>query len=101
MALSEGKPYNKATVNLSAPPLSGVYGIFRSNAWIYWGEAINIRDRLTQHLDSDYVQNPCIPANAPTGFCYELVAGGKEARVQRQDYYILSHGSLCNRKIGS
>ena len=81
--------------------MAGVYGIFRKGAWIYWGEAINIRDRLVQHLDSDWKENPCIPQNNPTGFCYELVAGGKEARVKVQDYYILNKGSLCNRKIGS
>jgi len=101
MALSQGYTYRMVNVNTTAPTAAGVYGIFRKDAWIYFGEAINIRDRLIQHLDSDYRENPSIPNNLPTGFCYELVAGGKTARVQAQDRYILSHGSLCNRKVGS
>ena len=101
MALSDGYTYNKPTVNSTAPAAAGVYGIFRKDAWVYWGEAINIRDRLVQHLDSDYRENTCIFNNLPTGFCFELVAGGKEARVKMQDHYILTKGSLCNKKVGS
>lgn len=97
MALSDGYKYDKTTVNSTAPADSGVYGIFRQNDWVYWGEAVNIRDRLVQHLDSDWRENPCIPNNHPTGFCFELV---KQARVKLQDYYILMKGSLCNKKLG-
>lgn len=52
MALSEGYPYDKQSIATSAPAKAGVYGLYRRTAWIYWGETTNIRDRLTQHLDT-------------------------------------------------
>ena len=97
MALSEGYPYDKQSIATSAPAKAGVYGLYRRTAWIYWGETANIRDRLTQHLDTDWQENPCIVKNMPIGFCYELVAGGKLARRQARSAYIRSHGCVCNR----
>ena len=102
MALSDGYSYNKAGVNANAPTYAGVYGLFRKDNWIYFGEAINIRDRLIQHLDTDAEENPDIVRENPTGFCFESVEGGKTARVARQDQLILQYRNhpLCNRKLG-
>lgn len=100
MALSNGYKYDKATVNGKAPAGAGVYALYKQNVWIYFGEAINIRDRLVQHLDRE--ENRCITVAAPTGFCFELVAGGKLARVARQDELILQNRNhpLCNQRLG-
>ena len=102
MAFGDGYKYDKATINANASTSAGVYALFKKDTWIYFGEAINIRDRLVQHIDRDYKDNPDIVAEAPTGFCYELVAGGKEARVAVQDAHIRRNANphLCNRKLG-
>jgi hypothetical protein len=98
-----GYDYNRVSINQSATTGAGVYGLYRGAAWIYFGEALNIRDRLIQHLDRDYVEQPCIALAVPTGFCFVLVPGGKEARVAHQDAWILAcqvGHQLCNQKLG-
>jgi hypothetical protein len=104
MALNDqGYNYNKLEINTYAPAKAGIYGLFRGASWIYFGEAINIRDRLIQHTDRDRIDQPCIALAAPTGFCFAEVAGGKEARVAAQDAWILAcQGThqLCNQKLG-
>jgi hypothetical protein len=98
-----GHNYDRYTINHSAPTDGGVYGLYRSPAWIYFGEAINIRDRLVQHLDRDQIEQPCIALATPSGFCFVLVPGGKEARVAHQDAWIrvcqVEH-RLCNQRLG-
>jgi|SRR5579885_3235655 len=104
MALNDrGYLYNKLEVNTYAPAKSGIYGLYRGERWIYFGEAINIRDRLIQHIDRDRIENPCISLAAPTSFCFAEVVGGKEARVAAQDWWILAcQGThqLCNQRLG-
>ncbi len=104
MALNErGFNYSRLEINMYAPTGAGIYGLFRGGSWIYFGEAVNIRDRLIQHMDRDYMEQPCISRAAPTGFCFQLVGGGKEARVAAQDGWILAcqnEHQLCNQRLG-
>ena len=104
MALNDaGHNYNRMNVNQSAPTGAGVYGLYRGERWIYFGEAGNIRDRLIQHLDRDRIEQPCITLAGPNGFCFLLVPGAREARVAVQDWWILAcQGThqLCNQKLG-
>jgi hypothetical protein len=98
-----GYNYNRVSINQSASTGAGVYGLYRAAVWIYFGESLNIRDRLIQHLDRDYIEHPCIALAAPTGFCFVHVPGGKEARVAHQDAWILAcqmEHQLCNQRLG-
>lgn len=104
MALNDrGYNYNRLEINTYAPATSGIYGLFRGQSWIYFGEAINIRDRLIQHLDRDVYEQPCIARAQPTAFCFAEVPGTREARVAAQDWWIVScQGThqLCNQRLG-
>ena len=104
MALNDyGHNYNRININQSAPTGAGIYGLYRGAAWIYFGEAGNIRDRLIQHRDRDRIEQPCIAQAAPTAFCFELVPGAREARVAAQDWWIRAcqgEHLLCNQRLG-
>lgn len=84
-------PWNRATVISRVPAASGVYAIWRPDAWIYVGETTDLLVRLLEHLDGNL---PCITQEQPTAFGFELVLG--EYRVTRQDSLILELKPLCN-----
>lgn len=96
---SNAYAFNRTTVNQSAPTASGVYALFNQGKWIYFGESVNIRDRLLQHIDNE--TNACITLAYPGLFAFELVAG-QQARVARQDQLIREfwHLGLCNKRLG-
>lgn len=97
---SDGFPYNEDDVFWKATTKAGVYGLFKGQTWVYFGESENIQHRLTQHLSRDQQEHPCIPKNAPTHFAFENIASGREARVARRNELIADLGSVCNQKSG-
>jgi hypothetical protein len=90
-----GYAFTEASINTNAPASSGVYAIYNSQEWIYFGESQNIRDRLLQHLAET---GTCIKRHNPSGFSFESVIGAN--RVARQDALILDPGSACNKRFG-
>ena len=77
------------------PKVSGVYGLFRPNVWIYVGESADIQARLVEHLKAPA---PCIARQKPTGFTYESCSA--DQRVARQNGLILELNPVCNQKLG-
>lgn len=43
--------FTRPGVDLHAPPRSGVYAIFQGARALYVGQAVNLRDRLRDHLN--------------------------------------------------
>jgi len=74
-----------------------VYGLFKGNVWIYFGESGDVRARLLDHLANE--TNACITRSAPTHFAYELVPG-ELARKARQNGLILEYNPPCNQRLG-
>lgn len=91
----QGFAFNELSINISAPEASGVYALYRQDAWVYIGESKNIRNRLLEHLR---IQGTCIAQNRPTGFQFELVQ--EWARVARQDELIAALSPICNQRFG-
>ena len=89
-------PAPRESVVASAPAQSGVYAIFTSARWIYFGEGQDIRARLLQHVNGD---NACITKAVPTAFSFELVAGA-DKRLGRQNALILELRPVCNQQVG-
>jgi hypothetical protein len=77
----------------SAPSDSGVYALYSGQDYIYIGESGDIKTRLLHHLNGD---NPCINANKPSSFSYEV--SPEHQRVTRQNDLILEFRPLCNKK---
>ena len=99
MAIGPNLPgfnWNYGSILANASVACGVYAIFNSQNWIYFGESGEIQGRLLEHLNG---YNPYITRSAPTGFQFELVAGHAQ-RVARQNQLIASLGSLCNQRMG-
>ena len=94
--------YTEESVRLIAPPRPGVYGICRSNGWlyfnwIYFGESENIQKSLLDHLQDQ--QNSEFTRYGPTHFLYELVAG-EEQRKQRWGTLLREFNPSCNKDRG-
>ena len=88
----EIRTYTKAGIEWLAPDQNGVYGIFRSDAWIYVGRG-DLRDRLLDHFNGD---NPAITKERPTGYVTELTGN----HVARERELILELRPLANQKVG-
>ena len=76
------------------PEQSGVYGLFRRDAWVYIGQG-NIRERLLAHLDGD---NPCILSQKPTHWVQDVVEGNLSMTKEKE--LILEFNPFCNRRVG-
>jgi len=96
---SAGFNFNQVSVDANAPASSGVYALFNEGKWIYFGESINIRQRLTQHLNNE--TNERVRRSLPQFFAYELVAGELQ-RKARQNELIreFAYSGLCNERLG-
>ncbi len=71
----------------------GVYGIFRSNQWIYVGKG-DIRKRLLDHLLGD---NPLILKNNPTHWVAEVLSQDPSLREKQ---LIMELDPCCNQRVG-
>lgn len=74
------------------PSQNGVYGIFRSDAWIYVGRG-DLRQRLLDHLNGD---NPRITREQPTSYVTLLTAD--DVTLEKQ--LILELNPIANRRVG-
>jgi cell division septation protein DedD len=65
--------FTRESIQLFAPPTSGVYGLFNFDCQVFIGESENIREALLRH-ESEFQSQPL----KPTGFTFELC--GAESR---------------------
>src|SRR5215813_762878 len=61
--------FTRESILSSAPPSSGVYGVFNFDCQIFIGESANIREALLGHESKNDFQHL-----KPTGFTFELCA---------------------------
>jgi hypothetical protein len=84
--------FTRASIEELNPNQTGVYGIFRQDAWIYVGRG-DLRDRLLSHVAGN---NPAITVERPTH--YVTMVTTNDVVVERQ--LILELGPLANQKVG-
>ena len=90
-----GFTFTEPTIKANAPSASGVYALYTSSQWVYFGETNDIQRRLLEHLKEI---GTLIKRYGPTGFMFELQPAN--ARVQRQNALILAYPTPCNQKLG-
>lgn len=84
--------FTKAAIEVLNPNQNGVYGIYRSDRWIYVGRG-DIRARLLSHVAGN---NPAITAQRPTHFVAMVTAN--DVAVERQ--LIVELQPIANQKVG-
>lgn len=95
MPFPEQQPREFTAANIEAigASLTGVYGLFKDNQWVYVGRG-NPRARLMAHHNGD---NPCITRNAPTHYVDEVTTDD----VRRERDLLLELGpTSCNERLG-
>lgn len=90
--------FNEANIRSIAPARAGVYGLYDGNTTIYYGESLNIQDRLIEHLQG--YSGRCT-ANAES-FNVEVRSNRKARERQLLVAHKAQTGSLprCNDRIG-
>lgn len=88
----DSKPFTKQRVENLKVGQIGVYGLFRSDTWVYIGRG-HIRARLLDHLGGD---NPCITKENPDQWV-DIVTSED---VQKEKELIAEFQPVCNKKIG-
>lgn len=88
----EPRSFTKAGIEWLKPNQNGVYGIYRSDRWIYIGRG-DIRARLLSHLNGG---NPLILAQRPTHFVTVVTPND----VELEKRLILECQPLVNQKVG-
>ena len=91
----KGFAFSRPSIITNAPSQSGIYGLYKGQQWIYFGESGNIRERLLADLGGD---NDYINRLRPTNFSFELHP--ENQRVERQNQLILEYHPPCNQKLG-
>ncbi|HTS40415.1 MAG TPA: hypothetical protein VMH84_07735 [Xanthobacteraceae bacterium] len=86
------RPFTKAGIEWLSPAQNGVYGIFRSNAWIYVGRG-DLRNRLLAHFNGE---NPRITREQPTH--YVAIVTSNDIEIEKE--LIVELRPLANQKIG-
>ena len=86
------KPFTRARIEALSPNHMGVYGLFKTNQWIYLGRG-DIRDRLLAHFNGD---NSCITSEQPTHWVD--VVTSNHAQMERE--LILELNPACNKRVG-
>ena len=98
MAIAPGQGgfnFDEASINASAPAGGGVYAIYNSSGYIYFGESIDIQRRLLEHLREP---GTCIKRQNPAFFAFEITMAS--LRVARQDALIRAYPTPCNVRLG-
>jgi hypothetical protein len=90
MGFRASSSHEFSTVGLLAVPPGaiGVYGIFRTDGWVYIGQG-QILERLLSHLRGD---NPCIARSGATNFVFELSMNP----VERERELLREISTSCN-----
>lgn len=86
------RSFTRAGIEWLNPDQHGVYGIYRSNAWIYVGKG-DIRARLLDHFNGD---NACILREGPTHYLCEVTRNADS----REKELIVELAPICNKRIG-
>lgn len=89
---SNAYPFTRSAIESLAPDQQGVYGLFKTNVWVYIGKG-NIRQRLLDHYNGD---NPCITREAPTHWIAEPCRNTDE----REEDLLREIPTVCNQRIG-
>ena len=95
--------FTRTGIETNAPAQSGVYAIRngQTTAWIYIGEADDIRGRLMEHHTRASEPSACIwqqaaiPSREPLRFSYETVEAVR--RNGREDELVGLYRPTCNR----
>src|SRR5690242_16142421 len=88
-------PFSPPFIQAHAPASSGVYALYTEQQWIYFGESMDIRERLLQHHANP---SACMARFPPESFSFELLPDRQ--RVARQDQLILEFRPVCNERLG-
>ena len=86
------KPFTRVNIEALRPNQMGVYGLFKTNRWVYVGSG-DIRSRLLAHFNGD---NSCIIREQPTYWVDEVTAN----YIQREKDLILELSPPCNQRVG-
>lgn len=84
--------FTRANIEVITPGQMGVYGIFKTNRWIYVGRG-DIRNRLLAHFNGD---NTCITGELPTHYVDEVTT----SYIQRETDLIRELTPACNQRVG-
>ena len=82
-------PFDRFTITILAPDEAGVYGIYNAVGPLYIGQAVNLRERLIEHLLD---VNHDMHRFGPTHFVFEVCAN----RSERETELIAECGPHCN-----
>ena len=88
----DSQPFTKAGIEVLNPNQNGVYGIFRSDAWIYIGRG-DLRTRLLAAFNGE---NPRITRERPTS--YVTLVTSNDVAMERA--LILELNPIANQKVG-
>lgn len=88
----ESRPFTKAGIEWLAPDQNGVYGIFRSDAWVYVGRG-DLRARLLAAFSGE---NPRITRERPTHYVTMVTNDD----VAQEKALILELNPIANQKVG-
>ena len=86
------RPFTKDGIEWLAPNQNGVYGIFRSDAWVYVGRG-DLRTRLLAAFNGE---NPRITRERPTHYVTLLTNDD----VAQEKALILELNPIANQKVG-
>jgi hypothetical protein len=85
-------PFTKEGIERLNPNQNGVYGIFRSDAWIYVGRG-DLRTRLLAAFSGE---NPRITRERPTSFVTLVTTND----IEMEKVLILELNPIANQKVG-
>jgi hypothetical protein len=88
----DSRPFTKDGIEWLAPNQNGVYGIFRSNAWVYVGRG-DLRTRLLAAFNGE---NPRITRELPTHYVTLVTADD----VSWEKALIVELNPIANQKVG-
>ena len=86
------RAFTQISIEALSPNQNGVYGIYRSGAWVYIGRG-DIRARLLSHLNGG---NPRITREKPTHYVTEVTQNDES----REKALILEVNPIANQKVG-
>ncbi len=86
------RPFTRNGIEALAPGQRGVYGIYKSNLWIYVGKG-DLRANLLAHFNGD---NPDIIKYGPTYFVTEVTAN----LDNREKQLIVELSPVANKRVG-
>lgn len=78
--------FDEEAIRASAPPASGVYGLYNADYQIFIGESADIQRQLMRHYREVGVQAECY---RPTGFTFEVCSA--ESRAEKAQQLIVQY----------